>query len=205
MRILALVLVAISSGFAAQAQHAASTQADSGVVVLNYSWNKERVGWERDPFSGPIENFEEMRVRARNEKRIQDAKRGGNGAEVSKAERDAKTDNILIATIHQNSWARYGFTYKVSVQNQAAQPIRSIDWDYVFYDESTEAEVGRRQFSSFEKISPGKSRELKFFIPGPPTKTVSVNSLNKKERLGLGEKIIIMSVTYADGSTWKNQ
>ncbi len=205
MKFLALALIAVTSGYTAHAQTTATTQADSGVVVLNYSWNKERVGWERDPFSGPIENFDEMRVRARNEKRIQDAKRGGNGAEVSKAERDARTDNALISAIHQNSWARYGFTYKVSVQNKAAQPITSIDWDYVFYDEGTEAELGRRQFSSHEKISPGKTRELKFFIPSPPTKTVSVNALNKNERVGLTEKIMIVSVTYADGSKWDNQ
>ena len=199
MKFIALALLLFTSSLVVYAQ------TDSGVVVLNYSWNKERVGWERDPFGGPIENFDEMRVRARNEKRIQDAKRGGNGAEVSKAERDARTDNVLIATIHQNSWARYGFIYKVSVKNNGTQPIRSIDWDYVFYDQHTEEELGRRQFTSNEKISPGKSRELKFFIPSPPTKTVSVNSLGKNERVGIGERVIIVRVTYADGSTWENQ
>src|SRR4026209_736488 len=65
------------------------------VQVMKHSRSKERVGWERDPFAGPIENFDEMRVRTRNEKRIMDANRGSSG-ERSKAERDALTDQALI-------------------------------------------------------------------------------------------------------------
>jgi hypothetical protein len=179
-----------------------ATETESGVLVLKYSWSKERVGWEQDPFSGPIENFDEMRVRARNEKRILDAKKGGNSAEVNKLERDAKSDDALISTIHQNSRARYGFTYKVSIKNNATKPIKSIDWDYVFFDPQTEAELGRREFTSEEKISPGKTKELKFFIRNPPTQTISVSSLGQNERAGLGERIVIMRVVYVDGSIW---
>jgi hypothetical protein len=197
--LLLLSLLALSSAINAQTL---STQTESGVVVLKHSWNKERVGWEQDPFSGPIENFDEMRVRARNEKRILDAKKGGNSAEVNKLERDAKSDDALISTIHQNSRARYGFTYKVSVLNNTAKSIKAIDWDYVFFDPQTEAELGRREFTSEEKISPGKTKELKFFIRNPPTQTVSVSSLEKNERAGLGEKIVIVRVVYADGSIW---
>jgi hypothetical protein len=202
MKALIVVFLFLAGSFATQAQSSSPSAEQSGVLVLKYSWTKERVGWEQDPFGGPIENFDEMRVRARNDKRIQDAKRGGNGAEISKAERDARTDNALISTIHKNNWARYGFSYKVSVQNNAAIPIKSIDWDYVFFDLQTESELGRRQFTSDQKISPGKTRELKFFIPNPPTKTISVNALNSNERASLGEKVVIVRVAFADGSVW---
>ncbi|HKE60043.1 MAG TPA: hypothetical protein VKB46_25200 [Pyrinomonadaceae bacterium] len=174
------------------------------ISVLKFSWSKERVDWERDPFSGPIENFDEMRVRARNEKRISDAKKGGNSAEVNKAERDARSDDALISEIHKNTPARYGFVYKASFQNTSTKTIKLIDWDYVFYDSVNQNELGRRQFSSVENISPGKTKECKFFIGRPPTRTISVDALNKNERTNLGEAVIIVRVEYSDGSSWQH-
>jgi hypothetical protein len=197
------MLFVLSAAVAMNAQKAGSVQGESDLVVIKFSWNKERIGWNQDPFSGPNENFDEMRVRARNEKRILDAKKGGNGAEVDKAERDARTDDALISTVHKNARARYGFLYKVLIQNNGPKTIKAIDWDYVFFDASTYSELGRRQFTSEEKIASGKTKELRFFIPNPPTKTISVNSLNKNEREGLGESIVLVRVEYADGSVWR--
>lgn len=202
------VVVILSLFFAVtsvKAQVGVSAPEPSGISVLKYSWSKERIGWEQDPFGGPIENFDEMRVRTRNEKRVMDAKKGGNGAEVSKAERDAKTDEALIASIHKNGNARYVFVYKLLLQNSDARSVKAIDWDYVFYDTSTEQEVGRRQFTSEAKIASGKTKELKFLIPTPPTKTISISALNKREREGLSEAIVIVRVEYVDGSLWKIQ
>ena len=93
------------------------------------------MGWQADPFGGPLENFDEMRVRARNEKRIQDAKRGGSGAELSKAESDARTDAVLTAQIHKSTTGRYGFIYKVEIQNSGTKAVKAVDWDYVFLDD----------------------------------------------------------------------
>jgi hypothetical protein len=194
----------LSTSFALSAQTVTNTAAASSVTVVKYSWSKERVGWEGDPFSGPIENFDEMRVRARNEKRISDAKRGGNGSEVSRAERDARTDEALISTIHQSPRPRYGFLYKVSVQNNSNKIITSVDWDYVFIDKNAQIEVGRKQFTSVQKISAGKTKDLQFFIPAPPTKTISVTSLNEDERKSLDEYVVVVRVEYSDGTLWQH-
>jgi len=204
MKFLLTAACLLASSYAAFGQPAAQSSDAPQLSVLKYSWSKERVGWERDPFSGPVENFDEMRVRSRNEKRIDDAKKGGNSAEISKLERDAKSDQALISAIHKNTPARYGFVYKTSIRNDGTKTVKSIDWDYVFYDLATQEELGRRQFSSFEKIQPGKTKELKFFIPGPPTRTVSVSSLNKTERVNLGEAIVVVRVEYDDGSVWQH-
>jgi hypothetical protein len=202
--VLVILLILFGSTYA-KAQGTPQSQDPSGISVLKYGWTKERIGWEQDPFGGPIENFDEMRVRARNEKRVMDAKKGGSGSEVSRAERDARTDQALISSIHKNSEARYAFVYKVLLQNNNARQIKSIDWDYVFFDASNESEVGRRQFTSEGKIGPGKIKELKFFIPTPPTRTISVNALNKREREGLSEAIVIVRIDYTDGSFWQRQ
>lgn len=196
-------LLVLSVSSISQAQQASSPVGPPGVEVVKFSWTKERIGWERDPFSGPIENFDEMRVRTRNEKRVQDAKRGGSSVEANKAERDAMTDQALISTLHKAPKARYGFVYRTLVQNKNAKTIAAIDWDYVFFDLETGNEISRREFTSEEKISSGKEKELKFFIPNPPTKTISVQALNKNERNGLGERVEVMRVAYADGTVWE--
>ncbi len=185
------------------AQTSTNSQDAQNLMVLKFSWNKERIGWEKDPFGGPLENFDEMRARARNERRILDAKRGGSSIEVDKLKREARADDAIMAKQHQNTRARYGFVYKVSLQNNGLKVIKSIDWDYVFFDANTQSELGRRRFSSVEKVSPGKTKELRFFIPTPPTKTVSVNSWNKDERTNLGERVVIVRVEYSDGSVWQ--
>ena len=205
MRILFLTLCVLCGGVAVQAQSEPAPTNRAGVSILKFGWTKERIDWEQDPFSGPIENFDEMRVRARNEKRIQDAKRGGNGSEINRAERDAKTDAALTATIHQNKPGRYQFLYSVRVRNSGEKTIKALDWDYVFFDAISQAELGRKQFRSEEEISPGKSKELKYFISTPPTKTVSIHSLDKSERQNLGEAVMIVRVEYSDGSVWQIQ
>lgn len=203
MKIPLIILWLLSVTVAAAAQSATNVTESSGLAVVKYSWSKERVGWEQNPFSGPIENFDEMRVRARNEKRISDAKRGGNSSELSRAERDARTDQALVTSIHTASRARYGFVYKLRVENKGDKSIKAFDWDYVFVEKGTEVEVGRRQFTSVEKISPGKTKGMQFFIPNPPTKTISLTSLRENERDSLEGSVVIVRVEYSDGTFWQ--
>lgn len=174
--------------------------------VVKFGWSKERINWERDPFGGPLENFDEMRARARNEKRMDDAKRGGSSADVNKIEREARADAANVAAARdQQKPARYVFMYKVSVRNTGVKAIRAVDWDYVFFDKGTANEIGRHQFSNEVKIAPGKSKELSVVIRRPPTRTVSAHTLNERERAALDERVVIVRVEYADGTIWQRQ
>ncbi|MGB8507538.1 MAG: hypothetical protein WCD76_03955 [Pyrinomonadaceae bacterium] len=176
-----------------------------GVTLIKFNWSKERINWERDPFGGAVESVDEMRVRTRDEKRIEDAKRGGNSSEVERLKRDAKADAAIFATVRRGKGPpRYVFMYKASVRNDGAKEIKSIDWDYVFYDAATREELGRHQFTSDGKIGAGKSKELAFTIPTPPTRTVSAYSLDaKKERDSLAGQVILVRVEYADSTFWQ--
>ena len=184
------------------AQPASDPTDASKLEVVKFNWTKERIGWERDPFGGPIENFDETRARQRNERRIEDAKRGGS-AEVDKIKREARADAANIAAKHKQPPSRYVFVYKTTVKNLSDKPIKSIDWDYVFLDRSTETEIGRREFTSEEKISPGKSKELAVTITKPPTHTISLTALNTDERKSLMERVIVVRIDYADGTSWQ--
>lgn len=205
MKPLALVLLLFGAAAwaGANAQSPANTQDQPYLQIVKFSWSKERLGWERDPFGGPVENFDEMRVRSRNEKRIDDAKRGGNSSDADRIKREAKADSAILEQQRRQSPPRYGFMYKLSVRNTGAKAIKSFDWDHVFFDPASEVEIGRQQFTGDEKIGPGKQKEFNVFIPAPPSRTVSVDKLIKGERDSIGERIVIMRIRYADGSVWQ--
>jgi len=167
----------------------------SDVEVVKASWSKVRIGWERDPFAGPLENFDEMRSRARNERRI--AQGGG-----ERAKREAKADEANLAKQREKNPPRYYFVYKTKLKNNSTSAIVQLDWDYIFYERDTENEMGRQQFTSDEQIGPGKTKELTVMMTSPPTKTVSVTSLNLEEHDRFSEKIVLVSVKYADGRVW---
>ena len=170
-------------------------QQPSDVEVVKASWSKVRIGWERDPFGGPLENFDEMRSRARNERRI--AQGGG-----ERAKREAQADEANLAKKRAKNPPRYYFIYKTKLKNNYTSAITQIDWDYVFFERDTENEMGRQQFTSDEQIAPGKTKELTVTMISPPTKTISVTSLNLEERDRFTEKIVLVSVKYADGRVW---
>ena len=176
-------------------------QQSPSVEVVKYSWSKERIGWERDPFAGPVENFDEMRSRVRNEKRIDDAKRGGGGG-ADRVKREARADEANLKQQREKGPARYVFVYKAKIKNNASQPIASIDWDYVFHDAVTGEELGRHQFTSTETVGVGKTKELTLTVSAPPTQRISVYSLDKNERAGIVEQVVIVRVKYSDGSEW---
>lgn len=174
------------------------------VTVVKHSWAKERIGWEGDPFGGPVENFEELRRRSVDSRRVERARGSGNIGEAAKVEREMRAEQVLKASKPPKP-PRYAFNYKIAVKNNTEKTITEFDWDYVFHDAMTGAEIGRRQFTGVEKIGPGKSKELSFLVPSPPTKTISVYALDRDERRGLGEVIIVVRIAYSDGSVWRAQ
>jgi hypothetical protein len=201
MRYFSLALLLALAATVSNAQ-SVSISSDPSAEVTRFSWSKERIGWERDPFGGPIENFDEVRARTRNEKRIEDAKRG-NSSEVDKIKREAKADAANIAAKHKDTRARYVFVYKATVKNSSDKAIKSIDWDYIFLERGTESEIGRQQFTSEEKIGPGKTKDLTVTITKPPTQTISLTALNDNERGTLDGRVILVRIDYADGTSWQ--
>ena len=198
MRILALCCLSLALGAAARAQ---SPAAAPDLAVEKYSWAKERIGWEGDPFGGPVEGFDDVRRRLADQRRVERARGTGNIGEANKVEREMRAEQVLKA--RPTTPPRYVFHYKLSLRNTGAKTVKEIDWDYVFYDAATGAELGRRQFTGVEKIAPGKRKELSFFVPTPPTQSISVHSLGKKEREGLREQVVVVRVLYEDGTVWQ--
>lgn len=204
MKIFGLFLSLLLVSAVSNAQTPASSATTPEVEVVKFSWSKERLNWEQNPFSGPNENFHEMQFRARSEKRVSDAKRSGTAGQQVSAERDAKVDAAIVqAGRQQTGPARYYFIYRASLRNTSAKVIEEIDWDYVFVDAATGQELSRHQFSSSKPIAPGKSKELSFMLGVPPTKRISVYALQKQERSGIADQVVVVRVKYSDGSVWQ--
>ena len=200
-----VAVVLLSFLFIAQVVNAQAPASEAELEVVKHSWSKERLNWERSPFGGPNENFHQMQFRARSEKRVSDAKRS-NSPEVSKLEKEAKADAAIVAAENQNGKPpRYYFLYRASVKNTSTKQIKEIDWDYIFVDSFNGDELDRRQFTSVQNIAPGKQKELVFTLPTPPTRRISIYSLDKKETAGIDGRVLIVRVTYADGSVWQLQ
>jgi hypothetical protein len=181
------------------AQSAAdNSQTPPDVTVIKYSWSKERINWEGDPFRGSVENFEDVRRRRVDERRIE---RASNIGERDKVEREMRAEQVIKARPPQPP--RYTFLYRASFKNTGLKTITETDWDYVFLDAVTGEELGRREFTSTEVIGPGKSKELAFQLNKPPAQRISVYALNKKERQGLVEKLDVIRIQYSDGSVWQ--
>lgn len=197
--LIALTL-ALGSGVAGQSP-APST--DPPVAIVKYSWAKERIDWEGDPFAGAFESFEDVRRRAVDARRVERARGSGNIGEAAKVEREIRAEQVIKARPPKP--ARYAFVYKIAIKNDSNKTITEFDWDYVFFDAATGAEIGRRQFTGVEKIGPGKSKEVTFQVSSPPAKTISVYALNKNERQGLSEAVVLVRIAYADGSVWLRQ
>jgi len=181
---------------------AAKTTAEThGVVVLKQSWSKERINWEGDPFGGAVENFDDVRRRQADQRRVERARASGNSAEAAKVEREMRSEQVIKS--RPPAPPRYAFLYKISLRNESTKAIKEIDWDYVFTDSVTGEEVGRREFTGVEKIAPGKSKELSFMTPAAPAQRISVYALDKRERAGISEQVVLVRVRYEDGTEWK--
>lgn len=188
--------------FAANAQPSVPVNPHD-VSIVKFSWIKEKINWESNPFGGPNENFHEMQFRVRAERTAASARQAGR-PDADKLAKDAQTDAAIIrAEREKKGPPRYAFFYTLTVKNTGTQAIKEIDWDYVFFDEATGEELGRRQFTSVERIGAGKTKELSFALDAPPIRRISVYSLNRKERVGLVEDALIVRVQYSDGTVWQ--
>lgn len=203
MKVYVLLLSLLLLPAVSRAQASSSSTAPE-VEVVKFSWSKERLNWEQNPFNGPNENFHEMQFRARSEKRLSDAKKSGTAGQQASAERDLKVDAAIVQAGRQSSGApRYYFIYRTSLRNSSTKTIAEVDWDYVFIDAATGLELGRHEFTSAKTIAPGKTKELSFMLSSPPTRRISVYALNKQERSGIADQVVVVRVKYSDGTVWQ--
>jgi hypothetical protein len=192
-----LVLLSSAAALRAQTQPGAAATSAGGVAVLQMSWSKQVYNpmLDEDPFKHNREQWEDARLQERIDR--ENAVRTRNG----KTAIDNRGRPVRIETEASGPFTTY--VYKAKVTNNDTKTISAIEWDYVFYDPTTDKEVGRHLLKNNVKIQPGKSAELSRRSASPPTKTVDVNKTDKKIKEQYAERVEIQRIEYADGTVWQ--
>jgi hypothetical protein len=95
------------------------------------------------------------------------------------------------------------YIYELKFRNTGEKEIRTLTWEYVFFEPGTEREVGRLRFVRKVSILPGKTRNVVVRTASSPTGTIDAKNAGKKPREQYSEQVVIQSVGYADGSVWQ--
>jgi hypothetical protein len=94
------------------------------------------------------------------------------------------------------------YVYEMKVRNTGRKEIRTLTWEYVFFEPGTTREVGRLRIVSQVSMKPGTTRHLVVHTTSSPTGTVDATKAGKKPREQYSEQVVIRSIAYADGSVW---
>lgn len=194
MMVMLFVLTSVTS--LAQTQ-----DADGGLTVLKYSWEKETI--QRKASMAAIASVEELVQQSQRERQLAAARNTNDRMVAARIERENEMRDQATVKANQGRTVD-GYKYKVTLRNDGTKNIKSIDWDYVFIDQAARALVARHQFTSDETIKPGKTKEIYVLYLTPPVRTVSAERLASKEPLPYTEHIVIARIVYSDGSIWQS-
>jgi hypothetical protein len=206
MKILSTLLLTAFTLLLAAAQSATNTPGPPDIAILKFSWSKVHPLQNNNIGDPSLETYDQVRDRVANERRMADARNSNNKSEAARIERveQMREDAKSKAQQQKTPLPREAYNYKVTLQNNGAKTIKSIDWDYIFFDPLTKNEVAHHQFTSDEKIGPGKTKEFGVLYPSPPIRTISASALSNKKELPFKEQVILVRITYSDGSIWQH-
>jgi hypothetical protein len=179
---------------------AAFAQDGSRVLVLKFSWEKERI--RPRPSLAPLASQDELIQQSRREQQLAAARNASNKSAAARLETQISNHQQAAAKASQTELPRDGYKYKLTLRNEGVKTIKSIDWDYLFLDPTTQQEISRHQFTSDETIKPGKNKEISVLYLIPPVKLVRARMLNKKD-LPFTERVVVARIQYSDGSFWQ--
>jgi hypothetical protein len=197
MKALNLMFLVLLLAGVASAQASSGGSNSPGVEVVEKGWRRivHNPDLDDDPFRANDEQAEfnrEQQLNApSNKAKIQ---QGSSPSAVVRPQRDNQAPA---------SGPLSGYVYNVKVRNTGAQTILAVEWEYVFFDADTKAEVGRHQYANKVKIRPGKTGDLSWFSTIPPASVIAVKKTGGAPHEQYSEQVIVRRVEYADGSVWQ--
>jgi hypothetical protein len=171
------------------------------LAIVKLSWERERL--TLNPSMAPLASAEELAETSRRERQLAAARTANDTGRAGKLETDTINHTAATAKAREGELPRDGYRYKVTLRNDTDKIVKSVEWDYLFIDPTSNEIAMRHQFASDETIKPGKTKEISVLYLVPPVKTVTVRMLVKKDPLPFSEKVVIARVRFADGSTWQ--
>jgi hypothetical protein len=92
----------------------------------------------------------------------------------------------------------------MKLRNAGSKSIEGIAWDYVFIDANSNAEMGKHEFLSYERIPVNKSAKVKGELRSPPVRIIQTKDSKESAHPKYLERAVIQCVLYADNTVWKN-
>jgi hypothetical protein len=197
MRVLGSMLLLSLLPLSASAQSLTHPSSGPNVTLSQNRWRIEfrNPALEKDPIKAMNEREAAERQRKDTERMNETLAEKGmpTGASNVRVTAPDKGSGRLLVT----------YIYEVNVSNTGDKGIRTLIWDYVFFEPGTEQEVGRRRFVNKIRISPGKKRSVVVRTASSPTLTVDARKAGKKPEDQYSEQVVVQRVEYADGSVWQ--
>jgi hypothetical protein len=197
-------LIILITHFLAMTAFAQVSSQDPPITVLKKQWTIERVVppnsvLNTDPFEAGRDASQLMRERRQHIEQNAATQTLGRPPGPPPSEPSGKKVSSTAPARYDSD---YRCIYQIAIKNTGARKIKSIEWDYVFFDPGTNTEVGRKNLVSATTIRPSQTRSLKFKLGTAPTPLIDTHSLATKTAELYREEIVILKITYTDGSTW---
>ena len=199
-RFISLLILAFHVfGLPVIAQAVSDQSATSNVTVVDKKWRIDRRNPALD--KDPVETMNE-RDRAERQRKATER----TNEILAERGMPAPTTQVPDAVREPGSrGTQVTYVYELKLTNNARKAIRTLTWEYVFFEPGTEVEVGRRRFVSKVNIGAGKTTNVVVRSGLAPTSTVDARHSGKKPREQYSEQIVIQSVEYDDGSVWRSE
>ena len=196
MKILSLLLLIFLLSDVSSAQNLSGLSDAPDVAVVQKNWRRDvrNPALEEDPFRANNEQAALERTRAE-QKQIP-----GKLREIKPPEPAPLPDKLPDTAA---PGTRVTYIYSVKIRNTGTKTIRTVVWEYVFFDPETQNEVGRRHYTSRVKIQPGKSGDLVARSALPPSNVVRATKKGKEPQDQYSEQVVIQRLEFTDDTAWQ--
>jgi hypothetical protein len=123
---------------------------------------------------------------------------------ATSAQSNAQTSQTTVFPATPNRLPIF-YVYSIRVKNVGGKTIEGVAWDYVFIDVTSNKEVGRHQFLSFDTVKEQKTATFTSQLRSPPVRVVQTpnGSDGNKVHPKYTSQAIIQCVLYADETAWR--
>lgn len=189
MEVLSLILLIAVSAQPSIASRLTQLQDPPDIVILKWSWNE----YSTLPGNVPSTVSQNTRTNPRSRDPF---------GPKDQLEGARQRESVKGAPPTANNRPVKRFQYKVVVRNTGTKTIKSLIWNYIFFEPGNKERFEGHQFRTEKKIKPGQQQEITQLSLAPPGRVVHVGALSKTEGNPSGERVIITRIEYVDGSVW---
>jgi hypothetical protein len=191
MKLFTLLLLSLAACAAASAQTGPYYVEAPGVALGGNHWGvrTRNASPDLDPLAASREQL------ARDQIRRDGATRQSGGMVVGETPR--------VSPFHRTPpTAAVGYFFESEVKNTGRKRIRTVVWEYIFFDRETGAVADFRAFRSEVNLKPGKSAKIEGWLPLRAAEVARAARTVKESRGKFLERVFISRLEYDDGTGW---